>query len=287
MEAMRQTRPGRDPRGREPTDPVVVVMGVVTTIVLHGLLVGLVIWGTMRGDEAIEEETGEKMEFEDVELLALGEDKPDQQLPRKSNPPTPEPDEETVTVEQDEQPEPEPEPEPEETTPEKQPTETEETSDQDDDDDREREMDQAFDSLNDPNRPTNDDVPEGSKEGVTGGSISDEAMANLMGTFQAKLLERIGRYWQVPTTISEEELQKLFGEVVVYVRLSKSGHVVSYRFRQRSSNEQFNSSIERLLRRFQPSGGGKTLPLPENEKVKQVVLREGLNLRSWEVTQGG
>ncbi|MFB6373500.1 MAG: TonB C-terminal domain-containing protein, partial [Bradymonadaceae bacterium] len=70
-----------------------------------------------------------------------------------------------------------------------------------------------------------------------------------------------------------------------YVRLSKNGHVVTYRFKQRSSNEQFNDSIDRLLRKFETSGGGKSLPLPEDEKAKKVVLQEGLNLKNWEVTQ--
>jgi hypothetical protein len=61
--------------------------------------------------------------------------------------------------------------------------------------------------------------------------------------------------------------------------------VVTYRFRRHSSNEQFDSSIERLLRKFQASGGGKTLPLPEDENVRKIVLKEGLNLKNWEVTQ--
>lgn len=289
MQKATQTDPGRDPRDRDPVDPLVVVAGIITTILLHGTLVGLVIWGTSKSDEKIEDETDEKkMEFEDVELLAMGKEKPDHQLPRKANPPTPDPEQETVTLEdekKEEKPDPEKKEKPEQKTTEKTESKTKETAEKDDSEDREREMQEAFDSLNNPNRPTNDDVPEGSDKGVAGGSISDEAMANLMGTFQAKLLEVLGKHWQVPATIPEEELQKLFGKVVVYVRLSKSGHVVSYRFRERSPNEQFNSSIERLLRRFEPTGGGKTLPLPENEEVEKVVLREGLNLKNWEVTQ--
>ncbi|MFB6373499.1 MAG: hypothetical protein ABEN55_10370, partial [Bradymonadaceae bacterium] len=72
-------------------------------------------------------------------------------------------------------------------------------------------MDKAFESLQNPNRPTNTDVPEGSKKGVASGSLSDEALANLMKTFQAKLLKTLGQHWQVPTTIPDSELQKLFG----------------------------------------------------------------------------
>lgn len=70
----------------------------------------------------------------------------------------------------------------------------------------------------------------------------------------------------------------------VYIRLSQRGDVVSYEFKQRSGNEQFDASIERVIRKFQPSGGGKRLPLPENEEVRQIVIRQGLNLNAWEYT---
>lgn len=286
MEFGNQTHQRPPDRRGDPTDPLVLVAGMITTVLLHGVIVGLVIWGTSRSDQQMEEKTEEKMlKFEDVDLLKMGEQKPDNQLPRKSNPPTPAPEQETVALNKDEKKEPENKEEPKEKTQKNVEKKTDETSKDEETEDREREMNEAFESLQNPNRPTNTDVPEGSEKGVASGSISDEALANLMGTFQAKLLEKLGQHWRVPTTISDEALKKLFGQVVVYVRLSKSGHVVTYRFKKRSPNEQFNSSIERLLKKFQASGGGKSLPLPEDEKVRQTVLQQGLNLKNWEVTQ--
>ena len=258
------------------------VAGIVTTILLHGCIVGLVIWGTMHSDAHIEKKTKEKMlEFEDVKLLALGEKKPPNELPRIANPPAPTPDQETVSLEEKKNQE---KPEDKKKTQQ----ETESPPDENADDEakeRNKKMAEAFKNLHNPNRPTNTDVPEGSKQGVAGGAVSDEALANLMGTFQAKLLEVLGRFWQVPSTIPEQKLKKLFGEVVVYVRLSKDGHVVTYRFKRRSSNPQFDNSIDRLMRRFTVSGGGRTLPLPQNPEVKRAVLKEGLNLKKWEFTQ--
>lgn len=279
--------PGRGRLSAVRVDPVVAAVGVASSITLHATLVGLVVWGTMRGDEAMEEKTEEEMvKFEDVELLSLGEEKPPQQLPRKANP-APSPDkQETVTLEEKEKPEPE---EPEE-PPEPSDQEPEEPPEPDDEPDeseaREEAMNEAFESLHNPNRPVNDDTPEGSEKGVAQGTVADEAMASLMGTFKTKFLKKLGENWQIPSTISEEQLQKLYGKVVVYIRLSKDGHVVSYRFLRRSGNEQFDGSIERLLRRFQVTGGGRSLPLPEDSRLREKIIADGIRLTKWEhVTQ--
>jgi outer membrane biosynthesis protein TonB len=280
-----QGRPGLE-EGKE--EPTLMVAGIVTTLLLHGLIVGLVVWGTMRSDADMKEKVEPKMmEFEDVKLLKLGEKKPAKQLPRIANPSKPSPKQETVALDQKEKPEPKPKEEEPEKTQQKveQPPEEPPEEKTDESKDRQKAMAQAFDSLNNPNRPSNNVVPEGSKKGLAEGTVSDEAMANLMGTFQSKLLEQLGKHWSVPTTIPDEELKKLYGRVVVYVRLSKSGHVVTYRFKKKSGNSQFDGSIERLLRKFQVSGGGRSLPLPENPEVRRAVLEQGLNLRSWEATE--
>ena len=276
----------RGERGRpsqERGGSVLVGAGIATTLILHGAIVGLVIWGTMRSDEHIEENTQEKMlKFEDVKLLSLGEKKPENQLPRIANPPAPTPKQETVSLEQKEKKE--ENDEPEEKTQQKTKRPPDQNAEENDAQEREKAMDEAFESLHDPNRPTNTDVPEGSKKGVAGGTISDEAMANLLGTYQAKLLRVLSDSLQVPTTIPDEKLAKLFGEVVVYVRLSKDGDVVTFRFLNSSSNSQVNGAIRRLLRRFEVSGGGHTLPLPTKTGVRQAVLEQGLRLQNWQVT---
>jgi len=265
-------------------NPAFVAAGIATTLVLHGGLVGFVVYQALAEPEP-DEKSEQKMEFEDVELLKLGEDKPDQQLPRIANPPAPTPEQETVTLEDEEE---EPE-EKQKRKPEKTQEKTESPPDpearNDESERREEKMAEAFKNLENPNRPTNDEVPEGSEKGVAGGTVSDEAMANLMKTYQARLLQKIGEYWQVPQTIPDRELEALFGKATVYVRLSDEGHIVSYDFRRRTSNGQFNRSIERVLRQFQASGGGHSLPLPEKPDVRRAVLEQGLQLRQWRFTQ--
>jgi hypothetical protein len=245
-------------------NPSVVAAGIVTTVLVHAGLVGSVVYRAMAGD-AQDQKPEQKMEFEDVELLQLGEDKPENQLPRISNPPAPTPEQETVTLDQKEtEMEPEEENEPEKT---------------------QEKTNKAFEDLHDPNRPTNQEVPEGSEKGVSGGTVSDEAMANMMKTYQARLFQKISEYWEVPKAIPDAELQELFGEANVYVRLSKDGNIVFSDFRRRTSNRQFNRSIERLLEKFRVSGGGHTLPLPDDEEVRNKVLEQGLQLRQWHFTQ--
>ena len=271
-----QLDPGRrGPRDQREPSRVLTIVGIVTSILLHGAIVGVIVWGTMRGGEDIQNDIEPKMlEFEDVELLALGEKKPPNQLPRIANPAPPEVKEDAVNLAepQEKPPEPKKKPEKKEKKPQKKP------------DRRKKLLDQLGD-LHDPNRPTNTEVPEGSEKGVAQGTISDAAMANLMGTYQAKLLQALGDKWRIPTTIDDAEIKKLAGTVVVYVRLSDSGHVVSYSFRSKSSNEQFNASIDRLMRRFEVSGGHK-LPVPENPEVRRLVLNEGLNLKNWKAVTG-
>lgn len=258
--------------GRRDAGPAGIGMGIAFTFMLHAALVAAIILGTMHGQKDIEEEIEPQMlRFEKVDLLALGEEKPPNQLPRIANPEPlvqkPEeinlakPDEPVVDLEEEK-----------------------EEERKEDEDARKKKINEALAALHNPNRPTNEDTPEGGTNGVVGGDITDAALANLMNTYVAKLVGELSKYWEVPSTIPPAEIQSLAGQVVVYVRLSDTGHVVTYQFREKSTNEQFNASIERLIRRFQVSGGGRTLPLPAEDEVRTVVVREGLNLEGWEYT---
>lgn len=250
------------------------VIGFVTTLVLHISLVSAVIYGAYYAQDSNEADAAEAMEFQNVELLALGEEKPPNQLPRLSNPAPPEVKEEAVNLAKPEE-KPPPEDKPEE-KPEEKPQKQ---------DSRRNKLLEDLDDLNNPNRPSNEVVPEGSEQGVAAGTVSDAAMANMMNTYQALLLEALAKYWRVPSTLGDDEINALAGKVAVYVRLSESGHVVTFRFLKKSDNAQFDASIERLMRRFEVQGGRK-LPIPEAKEVRESVLRQGLNLRNWKAVTG-
>ena len=263
---------------RDELDPATIIAGGIASFMLHGSIIGLVILGTWQQEEKIEEQVEEKMlEFEEVDLLALGEEKPPNQLPRISNVKPPEvkpdevniakPDKNAVVLDKKE---------------EEKPKEAEEKEDA-----KEKSRQKLLDALSaqyDPERPANEEIPEGSDEGIVGGSLSDAAKANLMGTYQAKLVGEISKNWTVPTTIPPEQIKQLQGRVAVYIRLSDKGYVVSYSFKKKSGNDQFDASIERVIKKFQVLGGGKKLPLPENPEIQQIVLKKGLNLKEWVYT---
>lgn len=249
-----------------------VVGGFLTTLLLHVLIVAAIVVGTMKGEQKLEEEIEPHLlRFEKVELLALGEERPPEALPRIANPepPTKAPDE--IALEKPDQ----PIIEIKKKEPEKAKKEEE---------DRKKRINDALSALSNPNRPTNDDVPDGRAEGVIGGTVSDAALANLMGTYQAKLVAELSRFWDLPSTIEQSEIETLSNQVEVYVRLSAAGNIVTYKFRKKSENEQFNQSIERVLKRFEVSHGGRKLPMPDEPSVKDAVVRDGLNLKSWEYT---
>lgn len=272
----------------------------MTTALLHGLLAGAIVLAGVLGDEGSGDDAYLDIVFDQVELLALGDEKAPQELPRIANPepapaveepepldaPPPEPVEEPPPVVEEPVPDPSVPTEAElerqrqeERERERKRREEEARAEQEA---RQRRMNEALNALHNPNRPTNDDLAAGSRDGVAGGTVSDAALANMMGTYQARLLQEISRYWEVPTTITDAERNALKGQVWVYVRLSESGHIVTFNFRRQSENEQFNASIERVLKRFQVQFGGRTLPLPDNPEVRRAVIARGLELKTWD-----
>ena len=198
------------------------------------------------------------------ELLALGEEKPPQALPRIANPPPPEVKPDVVDPTPDDSPslqKPEVKPEPPPETPEEV---------------RRKKMQDALSALHDPNRPVNDDTPAGSEEGVVGGTVSDAALAHLMNTYTARLIQALRERREAPSSLSEEEIAALDRKVAIYVRLSSEGHILSYQWVKRSGNDLYDDSLELTLKRFMLQYGGRTLPLPEQPEVREQVLLQGL-----------
>lgn len=262
MSALAINRPGDVKRSRA----LGMLLGMALTLLLHASLVFAIVVGTIHSGETLKEKIAPKMlKFEEVELLALGVEKPPEVLPRISNPEKAVRPPDEVVIKQP-------------NTPvinlkKKDDTKIDPNA-------RKKKMADMLSALHNPNRPTNDDTPAGSEEGVVGGT----AMKSMLNTYATKLLKEFNKYWTLPSTISLEEAKKFSNTVRVYVRISDTGTIVSYRFKKKSTNAQFNASIERVLKRYQVSGGRRTLPLPSNEDLKKNVLTQGLNLKKWKYT---
>ena len=83
---------------------------------------------------------------------------------------------------------------------------------------------------------------------------------------------------------ARRSIDALEGAVSVQVFLSKDGYIRDYTFRKKSDNEQFNMSIERVLRRFHYQHGRRKLPLPDKEEIRNIVTTRPLNFNTWDYT---
>ena len=274
--------------------------GVGLTLLFHGLILATALLsGFCTGSQLPDEEDDDALElvFEDVELLALGEEPDPHMMPRLTGDEgTPAPAEEVVDLvddqEREEPPPPESELDPEELERQRQADEQrrreeaarrEEEARQRAAEERRRRMQEATGRFQ--QEGPGDEAPHGSPDGVAGGTTTDADRADMMMTYQARLLREIERFWEVPATISDGELRSLAGRVRVFVNINSQGHVQDYEFRTRSGNEQFDDSIERVLRQFSASQGGNRLPLPEQPQIREQIVERGLLLTNWENVQ--
>jgi TonB family protein len=263
-----------------------VAAGAAVSIALHGGLALAVVLATVfSGSEPAETY---HLVFDDVELLALGEIRDSRELPRMAGDMSPPEADQVVidpTVEEpDPQPTAEAPPEPDPAAIQRQREEEEARREEEERrarEERQRRREAALGRID--SQGPGDAVPEGSQLGVAGGTVSDEALANMMQTYQVRVLQEIQRFWEVPSTLSEQELQSLYGMVRVHVRLSDSGHVTSYQFLSRSGNDQFDQSIERVIQRFERQRGGRALPMPDQPELRRQVVSQGLTLTNWEL----
>lgn len=273
------------------------VAGIVLSLVFHGGLVAVAGVSLLLSAQEPDEEPHEVV-FDEVDLLALGEEVDPDALPKLTGDEgAPAPVEEVAPEAEEPEPvaEPEPEPEPEEGV-EPDPEAIEEESPEDDaesdeerrrreDEERRRQMDEALGEFEASGR--TDDAPEGSPMGVEGGTASDADEADMVQTYHARLLQEIERRWEVPATLSDSQLKDLAGQVRVFVQLDDDGHIRSYEIREHSENDQFDASIERVLRQFQADDGGEVLPMPEQEQIRREIIHRGLMLTNWETLDRG
>ena len=258
-------------RGRT-IGPGFIVGGLGVSFLVHTAVAVSIIIGTITGSMAIEKKAEEPLApFTPVELIKLGVERPKKQMPRISNPAPKVAPEEVVNI-ADKASRPEDvvlrpkDPKPKDA---KRVRDTKRTKD-------------ILDSFHNPNRPVNNDKAEGLKGGVAEGTVIDDAQRALMNTYMAKMQRAIIQQWRVPQTITRTRAKELAGQVRIYVRVSADGYVVSWSFRRRSADPQFDSSCEAAVRKFSArSGTGRRLPMPEREDLRKLIVKRGFTLTRW------
>ena len=110
---------------------------------------------------------------------------------------------------------------------------------------------------------------EGDPDGIVEGT---KATGDELEIYLGKLYSYFRRGWQVPTQISDEELQKL--ACVIELSVSQDGRVGDYELKRPSGNEVFDESVRRRMSQAE----GADLPEPP-ESVANRVLGETISLR--------
>lgn len=103
---------------------------------------------------------------------------------------------------------------------------------------------------------------EGDPEGIVEGT---KASGTEREIYIGKLYSYFRRGWQVPTLISDDELQKL--ACMVELSITKDGRVGEYELKRPSGNEAFDDSVRRRLEQTQ----GAKLPQPPESVVNQIL----------------
>ncbi len=261
-----------NPKSTRTASNTQMVQGMVVSLAVHMAIFIAIMIGTITGSQAIEAKTEEQLApFTPVDLVRLGEERPEDELPRLTNPP-PKVEEEDVVV---------PDQKPKDTIAEKKP-EKDKKAQRVQKKPKEEKRNNLLDEFDhDPNRPVSKDLPKGHKEGVPEGTISDAAAANLMRTWNAKVNAAVVRRWQIPRSLGEEKLKELAGRTAVRIRISAEGYIVSFSFARRSGDAHFDSTIERAVKSFMPAYGGGKLPMPEDASLRSKVVSRGVTLTGW------
>jgi outer membrane biosynthesis protein TonB len=110
---------------------------------------------------------------------------------------------------------------------------------------------------------------EGDPDGIVEGT---KATGDELEIYLGKLYSYFRRGWQVPTQISDEELQKL--ACVIELSIGQDGRVGDYELKRPSGNEVFDESVRRRMSQAE----GADLPEPP-ESVANRVLGETISLR--------
>ena len=110
---------------------------------------------------------------------------------------------------------------------------------------------------------------EGDPDGIVEGT---KASGDEVEIYLGKLYSYFRSGWQVPTLITDEELQKL--ACVIEVSITKDGRVGDYEVKRPSGNEAFDDSVRRRMSQAE----GAELPSPP-ESVANRVLGETISLR--------
>ncbi len=224
--------------------------GFIFTTALHTTLIYFIVSGPSNASEVVN-----PMVFQEVELLRLGESI-NTDMPTISNPAPETQPEEVVHLNPQDPPEEEPEEEREEEP---------EVADLPPEQPRDN-------TRHNPERPVNQDAPEGREDGIQGGTSLSVTAQNMM---IARIQQAIQRAYQRPAGITDEQMRDLEGEILV--RFNHEGRITGFRWIENSQNPLWDRAVERTLNHYRI--GSRRLPLPfDNTEAMSYFIDRGIQL---------
>jgi len=123
-------------------------------------------------------------------------------------------------------------------------------------------------SMNDIKKDARAEVTdEGAEDGVEDGDVTDPALALKANMYTRKISALIRKNWNIPSIVTKEQLKDL--QAKAFFRITYSGEAYNIQIVTSSGNNIFDSSVIEAIKKT------GTLPLPEDRKLKKLVLKEG------------
>jgi TonB family protein len=264
------------------TDSGMQAVSMVSTAVVHLLILGGMAMAGMGEKEEENPEPPPMFDIIDLELPKLGEERPPEALPRLVQPPPPPPPEtDTASLSREIE-----EAEEKKQAEEKKKRELAEKAKRDEekrqeleakklkrkeDRDRRKRMKAALDKL--PDDRADEDSPDGFKDGSAGGTSTDAVTLRAKQMYQAQLALVLSRQVKVPG-LRKDQIRRL--KATVFIKIDARGKLKGQpKLLKPSGNRMFDDAALAAMRKFGP-GSALKVPLPKDADYRREILRMGI-----------
>lgn len=268
------------------------LLSVVSAVLVNALIFTGMAFASFTGDSAPRPVVPQfdAVDITPVELPKLGEKKPENQLPRITEPaPAPPPETDKVSLSRKKKQEELEKKKKEEKKQrelakqkrrdeEKRKKEIERQKKEDERKARKKRMRDAMRKIKKRDKRADEDSPDGFADGDRDGNSTDPNARRNKATYINRVIAAIQRQFEIPTVIPPNKRKKL--KAKVQFKFDKNGKLTGPpRLAKSSGNRLFDQAALRALKKFAPSASGR-IPVPPHSlpKLRRSVLGNGLTL---------
>jgi len=236
------------------------VIGASATVVIHGLVAGIIVFLSLSsaGGKTMDS-SAKPINFIAARLVRQGKPPDPKKLPDRIVPALPTAPPKTIPLDQNEAKAPPPQKPKEEAQP---------------DAVKDDKLRKVFNRARAFGEVTDNNVEEGSPDGVPEGEVTDPNEAALGDLYATRLYRLFKDRWVVPTLIAEKELDKMSCQVVIQLDADLSIH--KFQIFKSSGNQLFDDSVLNAIQRVRDEV--RKLPEPPSE-IAPILFSAGMVLR--------